>query len=79
MYVNYCILLDHLSTMRNTHDISYGSILKAKQQHAGVSQDLTGRHETPGLMMRILGPVTTFVNQPWKVTLSYSTLYLGLF
>jgi len=24
-------------------------------------------HETSGLMMRILGPVTTFVNKPWKM------------
>ena len=58
------------------------NVVKAKQQRrveSGISQSMMGEgeqntHETSGLMMRILGPVTTYVNKPWKVSL-LSTLF----
>ncbi|KAF8500611.1 high-affinity nickel-transport protein-domain-containing protein [Gautieria morchelliformis] len=45
---------------------------RAMDAENGGSQHMPGEsepatHEMPGLMMRILGPITTYVNKPWKM------------
>ncbi|KIJ54554.1 hypothetical protein M422DRAFT_24502 [Sphaerobolus stellatus SS14] len=49
--------------------ILFRILRRRRTQCIDMEQDAVSHnvHETPGLMMRILGPITTFVNRPWKM------------